>query len=271
MIKQKKNQKRFVILVAVIILLIFFYMIGALIFIENPIRSALSTTQNTLYNSGIKIKNSFINYSEAQDIKKKNQELSEQISALLSENAELQQYRIENQTLKDLLSFTETTPHTYEIAKVISRQPDRVNTIVINRGDQHKIQNGYPVITDNGILIGKIIEVKKASSTVLLLTDTQQKIAVSMPDQEGTIGIAQGEFGLSIKIELIPQNIEITQDDIIISSGLEKHIPRSLIVGRVNRVIQHENELFKTATISPVIDYDEVSIVSVIIPSQMYD
>jgi len=78
--------------------------------------------------------------------------------------------------------------------------------------------------------------------------------------------LAKGEFGLSIKVELVPQDFDLKEGDLIITSGLEKDIPRGLIIGKVNRIISYENELFKSATINPLVDYGEITIISIIIP-----
>ena len=150
------------------------------------------------------------------------------------------------------------------LAKIIARDVNRSNTLVINKGSHNGLSDNLPVTTEQGIILGKIMETKNSTATVLLLTDPGSQIAVTTPEYNTTIGLAQGEFGLSIKIELIPQNITINPGDTIITSGIEENMPNGLVIGKVNRVFSNENELFKTATINPLINYEEVNIVSVI-------
>jgi len=266
MIEKKKNKLTKIYIVAVIILLIFLHYLNMLNFAEKSILNLLASIQNQNYVFFTKLKYSFINYQEAQDLKKQNIELQKQVNQLIYDNSQLINYKNENEKLRSILNFHEDKDFNYILAKVIGKDLVRSNALLINKGRVDGIVEGYSVTVDNGIMIGKIVEVKDYFSVVLLLTDNSSQLAISTLDSQKTTGLAHGEFGLSLKVDYIPQDIEVKEGDIIITSGQEKNIPRGLIIGKINRLISFENELFKSATISLLTNYDEINIVSIIIP-----
>jgi rod shape-determining protein MreC len=236
--------------------------------IEDYFIATAAEAQNQTYIFLTKLKYSFINYQEAQVLKKDNIILKHQVDELLYQNSQLISYKTENEELRALLNFKEDKDFDLFLAKVIGKDINRSNTLIINKGKSDGIKEGYPAIIDNGIIIGKVIEVKDNLSTILLITDKLSSLAVSTISSNKTNGLAKGEYGLSIKVELIPQDLTMQENDLIITSGQEKDIPRGLILGKINRIISHENELFKSATISPLIDYEEISILSILLPKQ---
>lgn len=258
--KRKTRNIISIILVAVVILLVFFYATNKLAI------GLFSNTQSGLYSFSQQLKNSFINFSEAQQLRDENESLKEEINTLTLQNAELQLLTIENQNLRDILNFVDSNAFEQITSNVVGRNVERQNTLLIDKGSRDGVTIGNAVIVGGGVMVGKVVDVTNNFSTVLLLTDSGNKVAVSTPEIESTIGLAEGEFGLSITISLIPQNVEIETDNIVITSGLQEGIPSGLVIGKVNRVLSNENELFKTATITPQVIYDDVTIVSVVKP-----
>jgi rod shape-determining protein MreC len=266
MLDKEKNKKLRFYILAVIILLIFLHYLGLLNFIERYVVVCVLDIQANSYTFFTKLKYSFVNYQEAQNYKKENEDLKKQLGDAIYENSQLLAYKYENEKLRASLNFLQNKEFAYRLAKVIGRDIVKNNTFIINLGSNDGVRKGYAVVVDDGILIGKVIEAKNNTSTILLLTDTLSQLAVSTIESNKSTGLAQGEYGLSIVVNLIPQNVELKENDVIITSGLEEYIPRGLVVGKVNRIISHENDLFKSATISPLVDYNEITFLSIIIP-----
>ncbi|MBU0619941.1 rod shape-determining protein MreC, partial [Patescibacteria group bacterium] len=82
--------------------------------------------------------------------------------------------------------------------------------------------------------------------------------------EDVTMGIIEGEFGLTIKMDFIPQNKRINNEDIVITSGLEKNIPKGLVIGKITRINKNNNEVWQNAIIEPLADLDNLIIVSVL-------
>jgi rod shape-determining protein MreC len=71
---------------------------------------------------------------------------------------------------------------------------------------------------------------------------------------------------MTIKMNYIPQLEKISPGDMVISSGLERSIPRGLLIGKVTQVHNTSNGVWQTATIEPISNLDKLTIVSIIIP-----
>ena len=71
------------------------------------------------------------------------------------------------------------------------------------------------------------------------------KIAVSINNPSSSSGLAEGDLGLSIKLNFIPQNEEVQVGDLLLSSGLERDIPAGLAVARINNVEQKVNDIWQ--------------------------
>ncbi len=268
MLVERKNRLIKFYIIAVIILLIFFHYLGVLRVVEDSFFNVMGIAQGNTFNFLTKLKYSFINYQEAQNLKTEKAELQQQLNRLSYDNSQLKAYQLENEKLRTILNFKEEKNYNTIVASVIGKDTNKANTLIINKGWQDGIKEGFAAVVDQGVIVGKIIDVKDYLSTVLLLNDKMSQLAISLESSNKTNGLAEGEFGLSLKVNYIPQDILITEGDSIITSGTEENIPRGLLVGKINRIISQGNELFQSATINSWIAYNEISIVAVIIPNQ---
>lgn len=193
-------------------------------------------------------------------------ELEQQRNALAIDFAELQSLRDENAQLKAKLQYTERSNQEGISARVIARSISNLNTsFVIDRGSQDGIVIGSPVIVQNGVLIGKVTSLTNHTATVTHITDTSLRTAVALLNENRTIGVAEGTTGNLISLKFIPQDEAIEIDNLVVTSGLESHIPSGLILGIVTNVSGEQTDPFKTAIVEPLIDMTEVHLVSVLL------
>ena len=122
-----------------------------------------------------------------------------------------------------------------------------------------------PVIINNGVIVGKVVEVFDYTAIVRLLNDHASQVAATVRNQDGTVGVVQGEFGLGVKMDLIPENEEVAIGDLVITSGLEEKVPRGLVIGLIENVFGSDEDIFKTATVKLPIDFTKLNMISVII------
>lgn len=259
------------ILLAVLGLLIFFHYVHILAPAENLILNILSPVQEKIYNFGEKLSNLCV--GEGGD-----QFLYDRISRLMIENAKLKILEEENQILKKELNFLEESQNKLVIARIIGQDPVEPNTLILGGGEESGIKIGFPVVVNEGVLIGKIVKVEKEISMVLLLTDSKSKIAASILGQQNesekskentvhsALGVVCGKHGLSIEIELIPQNEKVEKGDLVTTSGLEKDIPRGLLIGEIDSVTSEAGAVFQSATVKSLAPFNNLSIAAVVIP-----
>ena len=103
-------------------------------------------------------------------------------------------------------------------AKVlIDKKSPFLRSIIVNRGSKDNVALGMAVL-DGGYLIGKIIEVNYSTSRVLLISDLNSKIPVSI--EPGNIQSILSGTGQDIgKIEFMQKKISIENKSVVYSSG----------------------------------------------------
>ena len=272
MLKLKINSKKTFTYLAVIVLLIFLHSTG----IARPLESFLANTLNPVfeifYSGASKIRNVYGGQVDKRDFNLIIAELEKENRKLFAENAKLKTLEEENEYLKKQIDFRKENNYKYVVAGIVSRN-DLMNnsseekSIIINMGTKDGVENGLVLLDSEGVVIGKILEARDSVSRACLTVDKKCKFAVAIQNQDRTSGVAEGELGLTIKMDLIPQTEILEKGDIIVSSGLESNIPRGLVIGKVSELIKENNNLWQKAIIEPLVDFDSLVMVSVILPN----
>jgi rod shape-determining protein MreC len=181
-------------------------------------------------------------------LQSKNTELTQQL-------VELEQLRVQNETLRSELGFVKKAPFSLEPCTVLSVDPQNTSdAIVLNCGEDTGIQPGQAVVS-NGYLVAKIIHVGKFNSTAILITSSQSSVDAksSRSDSEGVV---KGSFGSGLVLDLVSQSADIKSGDLIVTAGINPQVPKNILIGYVDQVLSGDNDLFKRMTlVSPIKTY----------------
>lgn len=178
--------------------------------------------------------------------------LRQTIDGLRAENAKLLALASENSALKAALAFQERGTDEIIMARVVYESDENdARLLVMDRGSSDGVALGLPVVTGNGVIIGKIMAVRRQSSTVMPLMDTRSRLAVAAQNSQETLGVLEGDRGLSMSISLIPQAENLSPGDTVITSGLEPGIRRGLVVGVIEKVNRSTQDPFQSASVVP--------------------
>src|SRR3989344_495938 len=260
-----KNLRLSLILLAAIILLIFLHYLNITTPIENFLINIFAPGQKTIYSFGTKINKVYSNLTSRGDLVAQNEKLSQDLSNTLAENSKLKVRISELEAMANQQNFLKEFNYSGAFARVIGKNPTpNLQALILDQGSKSGILEGSAVIANNGILIGKIFEVKKNSSQVILVTDAKSRIAAMIENEKQTKGIVIGEHGLSLKMDLIPQADEIKIGQTVSTSGLEANIPRGLVIGQVSRIIKEPNDFFQVISLQSPVRLDDLIVGSVI-------
>lgn len=183
---------------------------------------------------------------------------------LLVENSRLKELEQENNDFRKLLDLREKNKYTLAVANVLSRDPVNRNILIVDAGRNKNIEVGQAVVLSDGIIIGKVIDVGIDSSKIRLLTDSFSKLAVKIGDDRVISGILTGSLGLVMDLSYIPQDQEIKKGDLVVTSNIDSKIPSGLIVGQIEEIEFSQEELFKKASVLPMINYEVLHTIAVI-------
>ena len=174
----------------------------------------------------------------------------------------------ENQSLRKLAGFLNTSGYDHVSARVIARSPDvREAIVLIDRGSKDGIETGMAVVAQDGVYVGKISELQEHVATVMLASDERSRVSASVAGQHELAGLVQGEGNGVAKLTLIPQSIGLKQNDIIVTAGTEEKVPANLAIGLVNDVQGKPTDPFKVASLQPMLDISDLDLVSVLRPA----
>ena len=138
----------------------------------------------------------------------------------------------ENKRLKNIVEDYLVQSNTI-FARVLSDKGSPfLKSVIINKGSKHKIDLGM-VAMDGEYLIGKVVQVNYISSRVLLLSDLNSKIPVSV-EPYGTQSILSGtgnDYGV---IQYSKKDEIIEDQSIIYTSGAGGLFKAGIPIGKIN-------------------------------------
>lgn len=260
-----KYSKSIILSVVMIFLLLFFHYLGALRPLENAVIYLTKPVLRIFYSASNWVGGNYLDYRSKQSLFLENEELKEQLVDLMKEKSRYQIEAEENEFLKSQISFSKTQKDEFEVARVIGQNTEMTqNSLIIDKGESSGLEVGQPVLGENGILIGKIFKVNRSSAIVLLINDDLSKVSAKILNGNKTIGLIEGEYGLSLRLKFIPQNETIKVGDVVVTSGLEKAVPKGLVVGMITSIKQEPEELFQDAAVESAVDFKKVTLVNII-------
>jgi rod shape-determining protein MreC len=189
-------------------------------------------------------------------------ELEAEIERLQVEIAALRQQAGRVAELEDALGFTENQPEQETlVARVTQRNSNNFAELVsINRGSDNGVREEMVVLSAQGSLVGKVIEVRGDTSIVRLITSPSLRVNVTIPSATDVSGVAQSNGSDELSLGLVPKDSDVKLGDSVVTSGLNGDFPNGLLVGTVSEVTDTD-ELFLRILIdpsAPLLDLDTV-------------
>jgi rod shape-determining protein MreC len=206
---------------------------------------------------------------DLRTLRDENSRLRQENDALIIENVQLNETQAENTRLRSLLDFAKGNP-TYDfrggevVARVIGQDPNiYLDYIMLDQGERQGIMLGMPVVTERG-LVGRVSQVHETTSEVLLITDPNSAVTAILQTSRST-GLVRGVAGRGLLLDQIPQDSEVNEGDIVITSGFGGSFPKGLVIGQVSSVNRRDYEMFQRAVVRPTVDFTGLEQVLIII------
>jgi rod shape-determining protein MreC len=208
---------------------------------------------------------------DVTQLREQNALLESQVTQLQTQLIEMEERLAEAQVCFALLDFGRTNPqYEYVAATVIGREISPfLQYIIIDKGTEHGVRHGMPVVTQQG-LVGRVDAVIAKASRIKLITDSTSVVNVFLQSAE-TEAQLKGSLTGDISLDMIPLDESVEPGDVVLTSGLGGNYPPNIFVGQVLSVQQRENALFQTATVQPVVDFTSINAVLVVVNFEAVD
>ena len=190
--------------------------------------------------------------STRRELQEENASLRTQQLVLNTQLQKLEALEAENRRLRALLdSSFQVEERPVLIAALLSVDMDPYrHQIEINKGTLDHLFGGQPLLDSKGVM-GQLIHVGPFTSTAMLITDPAHAIPVQV-NRTGLRTIALGTGAIDrLELPHIPNNADIRNGDLLVTSGLGNRFPPSYPVAEVTDVQQDPGRTFSQVTARP--------------------
>lgn len=214
-----------------------------------PLQVIALAPRDTIYRAGDY-------FSSLSTLESENKSLKEQQILNAQTLQQAQQLFEENAQLRKLLGTSQRVPTKSVMGQILYDARDAfTRKIVLDRGSQHGVALGQPVIDDIGV-VGQVTRVFPFTSEVTLLTDKDQAIPVQVV-RSGLRSVAYGRGQLGVlDLRFMAANADIQKGDVLVTSGIDGVYPPGLAVAKVIQVENKSNDAFARIMCQPAAGVD---------------
>jgi rod shape-determining protein MreC len=216
--------------------------------------------------------------SDLVGAKQENEKLRKQVEVLRQRVIEEQTAVSENDRLRDLLSFVDgpsfPAGFTGVSTRVVGRPPSAYNQeVLIAAGSSAGVRRNDPVVTQDG-LVGLVTNVTSNGAKVTLLTDQSSAVSAIVLESGAAGVVRHGPSDSSaLVLDRVGKDEFVEEGNLVITAGwrsgkLESLYPRGIPVGMVKSVGQQDVDLYKRIQVAPLVNFDALAEVIVLVPKK---
>ncbi len=158
-------------------------------------------------------------------LKQENTRLADENKTLLEWQSIGRELQSQNAALRDLLKFTPDPRASYVTAPVIAdASSSYVRSLIVLAGQSDGVVKGQAAISGAG-LVGRVLEVGRRASRVLLLTDISARVPVVI-ERTRDQAVLAGNNSDNPELQYLPRDVDIKVGDRIVTSGVYRDLRR---------------------------------------------
>ena len=236
-----------------------------------PLRSAIAVGLLPLQRVlaiPVEVWNSGLHYLQGlREAQTSAQTASARLAQLSERAARTEQLAQENQRLRDLLELRPALQVRSLSAEVLFEAADPYSRrVFIDRGAQHGLVGGSPVINDAGVL-GQVTRLHPLTAEVTLVVATEAAIPVlNSRTQQRSVAFGGHSSGSRMELRYLSVDSDIEAGDLLTTSGLDGVYPPGLAVGRVVSVTRRSESGFARVVVQAAAAAEGVRHVLVLAP-----
>jgi rod shape-determining protein MreC len=203
-------------------------------------------------------------YISIRDARRENRQLKKELARQRNLIQEALEYQLENDRLRNLLSFKKRKSLRMVAGEVIGKDSSRLfESILLNKGGEDELTRNMAVLTPEGV-VGHIIECTPVASKVLLISDINSSVSVIV-QRNRTQALVVGQGRGVCRTKFLSNSADIREGDVVVTSGLGGIYPKGLMVGRLKNIVKKTAGLFLEAELLPGADLRRLEEVLIVI------
>ena len=238
----------------------------------SPVRRAASSVivpfQKGINSIGTWLYDRKVSFRDVQELSEEVDELKGQILTLKEENTRLALEQSELERLRALYEIdTDYADYEKVAASVISKDPGNwYSTFIIDKGTEDGVEVDMNVISGGG-LVGIVTETGAGWATVRSIMDDSSNVSAMTVTNFDTC-IVSGNMTLAdeglLEFEQMNTDNTVLPGERIVTSNISDKYIKGIPIGTVSSVVDDSNNLTKTGTIIPAVDFRNIQEVLVI-------
>ena len=205
------------------------------------------------------------------EVLNENKELKQQLDdmTLQMNTIKLEQYELEN--YRELLALDEKYPSYQKVAaSVIAKDSGNwFSTFTIDRGTKDGIKVGMNVLAGSG-LVGIVKDVGPNYAKVRSIIDDSSKVSAMVTTTEDNFIVSGSLQSMNERkvigfTDLKDEDDEVMLGDPVVTSYVSDQYQQGILIGYVATIEKNSNNLTKSGTITPVVDFEHMENVLVIL------
>ncbi len=210
--------------------------------------------------------NAWQQYVSLRSVRRETAQLLEENAKLRADVVGLAEARAENERLRRLVHYDETSPGPKVVARVLGINPDPNRlTLRIDRGEGDGVRRGQAVVTADGV-VGQVLRATASAADVLVVFDSNSRLGGRIQRTRARVGISGAGDDQPLKLEYLLRTEDLEEGDLVVTSGTDGVYPPGLVVGRVTSVQRQTSGMFLNAGILPAVNFTKAEEVVVLAP-----
>ena len=247
---------------------------------EQFLQDSVGVFQSIFHKPALYISVFFENVSDLKNTYEENELLKSRLDEYMQLEADLQEYKVENEKLlAELGNVANLREYNPIFSTVVGRNPDRwYDYISIDKGAQDGIEPNMAVVTAQG-LVGKVKSTSQFTSTVQLLSATDLKNRISSevqpvevteesensdkenaPACEKVMGLIEGydEDKGALLLRRIKSDVKLVEGQKVITSGKGEVFPEGILIGEIIEIEPDSYGLEQMAYVKPSANFYDI-------------
>jgi len=203
-------------------------------------------------------------YVDLVDVRDENDALRGRIAELEEANLQFREALVASDNLQRIASMRDEFEAPLLPSEIVGLDVSPwFRSVLIDRGGEHGVRSGQPVVTDQGV-VGLVTATSKRAAKAMLLLDRQSAID-GIVQRSRARGIVRGRGTGELEFEFVVRGSDVQEGDVVITSGMGGVYPKGLRIGVVRSVSDAGGRLMQTASLVPSVDFGRIEQVFVVL------
>jgi len=210
------------------------------------------------------VRSFYESYVDLIGVRAENRRLTRRIAEVESENLQFREALVASGHLGRVASMRDEVEIPMLPAEIVGLDvAPWFRSVLVDRGADHGVEPGQPVITHEGV-VGVVTATSGHAAKTMLLLDRQSAVD-ALVQRSRARGVVRGVGRDRLEFEFVVRGADVVEGDEVVTSSLGGIYPKGLRLGRVTELRDAGGRLTRIAVIEPAVDLGQLEQVFVML------